>query len=212
MTKTIVFVHGWALGPDFWDPIALRVTGFSVQRADLGFRGTLAKPLVERPFVIAHSLGLMWALDHLPRPWDGLIAVNSFTRFSRLDNFPGVEPRLVGRMKSKLDQDPTGVAADFLRRCGIENPKTDGLDKQMLTQGLDWLAEGDQRRDFEKLDCPILAVAGSNDPIVTLDHSRASFPQHRLTVSDGGGHLLPMTHADWLASRINAALNGDWTP
>jgi pimeloyl-[acyl-carrier protein] methyl ester esterase len=212
MTKTIVFVHGWALGPDFWDPIARKLPGMTVQRADLGFYGTPAKPVVERPFVIAHSLGLMWALEHLPRPWDGLIAVNSFTRFSRLDNFPGVEARLVGRMKSKLDQDSAGVAADFLRRCGMDDPKTNGYDKQMLAQGLDWLAEGDQRRDFEKLDCPILAVAGRNDPIVTLDHSRASFPHHRLTVSDCGGHLLPLTHTEWLASRINAALNGNWTP
>jgi len=207
----LVFVHGWALGPDFWNSAAGRLRGLTLQKADLGFTGTPALPQVERPLVIAHSLGLMWALIHLPQPWAGVIAVNSFTRFSRSDDFPGVEPRLLGRMKAKLDHDPGVVAHDFLRRCGVDNPQTDGLDKAMLAQGLDWLDGWDQRQAFARLDCPVLAVAGSNDPIVTVDHSRACFGTRALTVIDGAGHLVPQTHAAWLADRIGGALGGDWT-
>ncbi len=208
----LVFVHGWALGPDFWTDISDRLPGVPKQCADLGFRGAPATPQVQHPLVIAHSMGLMWALDTLPRPWSGLIAFNSFTRFSRQGDFPGVEPRLVGRMTAKLEQAPSAVARDFLIRCGLDDPMTDGLDKDRLTQGLKQLEHGDGRDEFARLDCPVLAVAGSTDPIVTLEHATACFAPRPLTVIEGGGHLLPLTHAAWVAQRIKAALNGDWTP
>ena len=33
-----------------------------------------------------------------------------------------------------------------------------------------------------------------------------------LTMIDGAGHLLPLTHGPWLADRIAAAVKGDWSP
>ena len=207
----MIFVHGWAMGPDIWDPVIRLLPGLSCQSADLGFRGTPAKPEATAPFVVAHSLGLMWAITHLPRPWSGLIAIGGFTRFSRTETFPGVEPRLLGRMKSRLGNDPAAVVDEFLRRCGHPAPDTRHLDQELLAQGLDWLAEWDVRDRFARLDCPVLAVHGGADPIVTPDHARACFAHIPLVMLDGAGHLLPLTHADWLAARIRAAVKGDWS-
>ena len=188
-----------------------RFSGHSMQRADLGFHGTPVNPTVSTPLVIAHSLGLMWALVNLPRPWAGLVAINGFTRFTRADNFPGVEPDLLRRMKSRLRVDMKGVVEDFLRRCGMASPHTQGLDRARLIQGLEWLAEWDTRVQFSRVGCPVLAIGGTADPIVTAPHSRACFSATPLVMVQGGGHLLPLTHGDWLASRIAAVLAGDWS-
>jgi len=207
----LVFVHGWGMGPDIWTPVIKHLPGHSPQRADLGFHGSKAIPLVNAPFVITHSLGLMWALTHLPRPWAGLIALNGFTRFSRQGDFPGIEPRLLARMKARLPEDTTGVVVEFLRRCGMNDPNIRGLDQEMLSQGLDWLKDWDLREQFSRLQCPVLAVAGTHDPIVTQGHTRASFTDIPLIMQQGAGHLLPLTHAEWVANRIQAALKGDWS-
>ncbi len=207
----LVFVHGWGMGPDLWSPMMDRLPDHPVQRADLGFHGSPSRPIVDAPLVIAHSLGLMWALTHLPRPWAGLVSVNGFTRFTRADGFPGVAPRFLARMKSRLPVDMTGVVDDFLRRCGMASPHTQGLDQAMLSQGLKWLAQWDTRTQFAQIGCPVLAIGGTADPIVTEAHSRACFPDIPLVMVEGGGHLMPQTHAHWLASRIAATLKGDWS-
>ena len=199
------------MGPDIWSPIIDHLPGTSIQRADLGFRGTPAKPEVQAPLVIAHSLGLMWALNHLPRPWSGVIILAGFTRFSRTESFPGVEPRLLARMKSRLEVDPSGAVTEFLYRCGIQSPNTNALDVPRLSQGLDWLMDWDERNEFARLDCPTLSIVGSADPIVTQEHSRACFAGIPQITVDGAGHLLPQTHAGWIANRLKAALKGDWS-
>ena len=206
-----VLVHGWGMGPEIWSPLDKILTGYAPQKADLGFRGTPAKPEAKSPLVITHSLGLMWALAHLPRPWSGLVVINGFTRFSRTESFPGVEPRVLGRMSARLAQDPAGIVAEFLHRCGMASPRLDGLDPTRLAEGLDWLSNWDYRPYFAQLDCPILALAGSADPIVSPLHSQTCFAGKALHMVDGAGHLLPHTHGPWLASRIAAVLKGDWS-
>ena len=211
MTAPILCIHGWGMGPEVWHPLRIQLTGRNLQLANLGFSGPSARPLAAAPIIIAHSLGLMWALAHVPLPWSGLIAVNSFTRFTRSeDGFPGVEPRLVARMQARLDSDPTQVVGDFLTRCGLSQPPPGPFDAARLAEGLEMLHHGDQRQTLQRLHCPILAIGGGADPIVTPSHSRACFP-HPQIIEDGG-HLLPLTHTSWLAQRIAAALAGDWSP
>ncbi|NDU91878.1 MAG: alpha/beta hydrolase [Ferrovum sp.] len=208
---SLVFVHGWAMGPDLWSPITGRLPGHSMRQANLGFIGLPNKPVVRTPLVVAHSLGLMWALINLPRPWAGLVSINGFTRFTCSDNFPGIETRFIERMKSRLLVDMNGVVEDFLRRCGSEFQNTQSLDQAMLSKGLEWLVEWDTRAQFSQIGCPVLAISGKADPIVTEAHSLACFSDVPLVTVKSGGHLLPRTHADWLALRIAAALEGDWS-
>ena len=205
----LVFVHGWGMGPELWSPIIARLPGFTPWLADLGFRGSPVKPFVSNPLVIAHSLGLMWAIIHLPRPWAGLVSINGFTRFTRSNHFPGVAPQHLEQMKLRLGEDMYGVLDRFFHRCGMTHPLTQGFDQGMLSQGLEWLSEWDTRGQFSRMDCPVLAICGASDPIITESHSRACFSSNPLIIVKGGGHLMPLTHAEWLASRIAATLEGD---
>ncbi len=204
MIPTLVLVHGWGFTPSVWDDVALRLTG-PVLRVDLGFGGRPQVPAVERPLVIGHSMGFAWALAHLPQPWAGAIAINGFARFTRSADFPeGVPPRLMERMLARFDAEPRTVATDFLNRCGVAAPDLDGLDPAPLGKALAWLAACDQRAALAALTCPLLALAGARDPIVPESMCRAAFAGRVVDIHANAGHLLPLTHADWVARHITA--------
>jgi pimeloyl-[acyl-carrier protein] methyl ester esterase len=200
---SLLFVHGWGFDAGFWTPVTERLPDFQREAVDLGFRGPGHRPSVSRPIVVAHSMGFAWALANLPRPWAGVVAVNAFPRFTRAPDFvSGVGPRLVERMIEKFADEPEAVTADFLRRCGVETPDTASPRTEPLGEALRWLAVCDEREALAGLDCPLVALAGTRDLIVPEPMSREAFARHSLVLAEGGGHLLPQTHPDWVAQRI----------
>ncbi|CAA7626195.1 alpha/beta hydrolase [Magnetospirillum sp. SS-4] len=197
----LLLVHGWGFAPAFWGELLLRLPDFDADCVDMGFYGERRVPRMSRPLVVTHSMGLPWALANIPRPWSGLLAVNSFARFTRAQHFiEGVAPRMVERMLSRFESDPHGVAAEFLGRCGVFEPDTSGIDPAPLAEALAWLGKCDERTSLMMLGCPRMALAGRNDPIVPEVMSLASFLPGELVLAEGGGHLLPLTHPDWVAS------------
>lgn len=200
---TLLFVHGWGFDAAFWTPVSERLPDFRREAVDLGFRGPGHRPAVERPVVVAHSMGFAWALANLPRPWTGAVAVNAFPRFTRAADFvSGVGPRLVERMVEKFADDAATVTADFLRRCGVETPDTGSIRPQPLGEALRWLGACDERAAMAGLDCPLVALAGTRDLVVPEPMSREAFARNDLVLAEGAGHLLPQTHPDWVAQRI----------
>ena len=204
---TLLCVHGWGFGAGFWDGLLQRLPDLEAERIDLGFYGEPRMPAVSRPLVVAHSMGLAWALANIPRPWTGLLAVNAFARFTRSPHFiEGVPPRMVERMQTRFATEPRAVAAEFLTRCGIASPDTAAMDAAPLGESLAWLGKCDERSSLLMLSCPRLALAGMNDPIVPPAMSTASFPAEELILAEGGGHLLPLTHPDWVAANLRHLL------
>jgi pimeloyl-[acyl-carrier protein] methyl ester esterase len=202
---TLLFVHGWGFDSTVWDEVIRRLDGMDCAAVDLGFRGERRLPEIQGPLVVGHSMGFAWALAHLPGPWAGAVAVNAFPRFTRADDFPdGVPPHRLQRMQAQFAETPAEVTATFLARCGVAEPDVAGLRPGPLAEGLAWLAECDQRAALATLACPLLALAGDADPLVTPAMSRAGFAGRPLDFLPDGGHLLPVTHPEWLAARIRA--------
>lgn len=200
---TLLCVHGWGFAAGFWDELLERLPDFAAERVDLGFYGAPRMPVVKRPLVVAHSMGLAWALAHIPRPWAGVLAINSFARFTRAQHFiEGVAPRMVERMLTRFAAEPQAVTADFLGRCGLAAPDVSAIDPAPLGESLGWLGRCDERTSLLMLACPRLALAGLNDPIVPKEMSVASFPANELVLAEGAGHLLPLTHPDWVAAQL----------
>ncbi len=205
MSPPILAVHGWGFDPAFWTPMLDRLPDFKAERVDLGFRGEPRIPKVARPLILAHSMGLAWALTNIPRPWAGVLAVNAFPRFTRSPQFvEGVPPRMIERMVARFSSAPAEVTAEFLGRCGVESPDVATIRPDPLRKALVWLAGCDQRSALKMLGCPLLALAGTLDPIVPQAMSIAGFPPECLVLAEGGGHLLPLTHPDWTASQLRA--------
>lgn len=199
----LLMVHGWAFDASFWDPMRERLTDFPIRCIDLGFSGRADRPGLRRPLVVAHSMGLAWALATVPRPWAGLLAVNAFPAFTRTASFvDGVSPRVVERMRARFGEDPRGVTAEFLARCGLPQADLSGLRAKPLGEALDWLAVCDERAALAELDCPVRALAGTADVIVPQSMSRALYARHDLYLLERAGHLLPLTHPDWVEAHL----------
>lgn len=201
--RPVVFVHGWGFDASFWQPVAERLPDFAKSFVDLGFYGAPQRPRVDHPLVIGHSMGFAWALANLERPWAGAVSINGFARFTRAPDFiSGQPPRLIERMHARFESEPDKVTAEFLSRCGIEATDLSSIRPPALGPALAWLGSCDERARLASLDCPLLALAGARDPIVPDSMSRDSFPPERLTLVEEAGHLLPLTHPEWVASRI----------
>ncbi|MTJ80984.1 MAG: alpha/beta hydrolase [Telmatospirillum sp.] len=221
MRPVLLLVHGWGFDATFWDPLRDALAGpdgIETLAWNLGFRGVPSMPVPPpgRPLVaVGHSLGFLWLLTQCPRetlgrpsngpwgrPWDRLVAINGFPRFTAASDFPaGVAPRLLDRMIARFDQAPREVYRDFMVRCGSGEPGCDGLDPPRLMEGLRGLRHWDGRGRMAGLGEVSLVLAGTHDPIVPEPMSRAAFPARDIAWHDGG-HLLPSQDPVWCAGHL----------
>lgn len=196
----LVFVHGWALGPEIWDALALSLASPQV-RVDLGYFGA---PDIPEPqagdILVGHSAGLLWGLS-ARSDWAGVVAINSFARFCFDAEGRGcVKPAALRAMRQALDREPQNCADDFRRRIGIA-PASRPAQKERLMQGLDML------RDFEATsgrECPWLVLGAEDDFLATAEAARnlARLDAAKLVLRQSGGHGLPWTAADFCVTHM----------
>lgn len=205
----VLLVHGWGFDASFWEPLRTALPEVETIAVDLGFRGAAHRPEPPsgRPVVaVGHSLGFGWLLRK-SLPWTALVSINGFTRFTRADDFPhGTHRRVLERMRARLLEEPELVYSDFLRRCGVCSPDASNLNLAASAQGLEWLAEWDERETLARQQRPLLALAGGIDAIVPEAMARDSFPHACLRFCADGGHLLPISHADWCAGHLRTLI------
>jgi pimeloyl-[acyl-carrier protein] methyl ester esterase len=232
MTRpTLLLLHGWGFDATLWDGLRAALPDYAAVAWDRGYFGAPSAPVVAGPVLtIGHSLGaLLFALDPLP-DWVGLVAINGFDRFTGKDAVP---PRVVERMRMRFAETPREVLTDFRTRCGTGEPPA-SLDTERLAADLALLAEADARSAvlpptlvLHGADDPILpatlriqafcspAAAGVQNRPQAIRPIVAHLPQAgprplpgkrtvESVVLDGAGHLLPLTHPEWCADRIQA--------
>lgn len=210
--KTVVLVHGWGYDASLWDPVrTLLDPELQVVVPDLRFYATSpavppAPTFAVPVLAVGHSLGALWWLARAGIPWRRLLCINGFPRFTETTDFaPALAPRLLERMRTQFARDPAAVLADFHARCG--GTTAGAPDMARLATGLDWLAQWDGRATLAERHADIWALAGTDDPIVPRAMSEQAFaglPAGRLEFIDTPGHLLPLTHPEVCARRIES--------
>lgn len=203
----LVFVHGWGFGPDIWSPLAKKLNTYNHSFVNLDFINGFdpTPPIPEHPIVIGHSLGVLWAIKHIP-DMAGLVSIAGFTRFGN--------QTAVKAMQRRLKSDPYGQMTDFWAAC--ESPLTypqKRLNPQKLGDGLRWLMDWDE--EHHVFHCPVKAIAATNDAIVHKDVTGAIC--NDVNWSTSGGHALPLTQTDMCAESIEGFLHelgsqGDHSP
>lgn len=209
--RTLLFVHGWAFGPDIWAPLQARLADWPQATVDMGYFGAARPPTLDGPcVVIGHSYGVARSLAQPFAGLAGFVSINGFARFCADDTLPEAVPtRVVERMLSRLDKDATAVVSDFRARCGAP-PASGTLDTPALRRDLLALRDGDARTTLEGLEVPVLALAGTADPIVAPTSTQAQFGKCRhatLRWRNGGDHLLPLSAPDWCADALRHFLD-----
>ena len=202
MTATdlpLVFVHGWAFGPEIWAPIPAARPHCASQMLDFGyFSAPPQTELPQRPFIaIGHSLGALWLLSTMPQYCRGMVLINGFARFTASDDFPhGIPPRLLTRMRRRMAAAPNDTVRDFRREAGTDLPFPGPPNPQRLDDGLHLLLGLDARQGARMAHCPVSCVAGTRDPIAPPALTQDSFAPSTAIEWHDGGHLLPLTHPD----------------
>ncbi|KGB21250.1 alpha/beta fold hydrolase [Acetobacter tropicalis] len=215
-----VFVHGWACGPQIWQPVLAHLNLPPAHLIDLGYfaksagerdDGQILTALeADRPILgVGHSMGLMWLLSQ--RDWppgSRFVGINAFGRFASGADFPqGVGPRVLARMQAGLARDAGTVVNSFRARCGMAAVESSTCHVSALQAGLSLLAKGDVRAQIERVvahdaSC-MVALAGGEDPIVSASMTKAAFPQDiKIEWQEKGVHMLPLTHPEFCAAHI----------
>ena len=204
----VVFVPGWGLGESVWASVraalAREAPDLVVTFLDLG--GVFMNGRTDLPrLAVGHSTGFLWLLRRRPLTWQGLVAVNGFTRFMTGPDFPhGVEARVLARMQRRFEHDPVAVRKAFLERCGAPAALLPhGILPERLREGLSWLGTEDARGVLAAEPAPVLALAGGADPIVTPAMTESCFGgRGEILWQPDGGHILPFSHPAWTARAI----------
>jgi len=199
MTRpTLLLLHGWGFDASIWEPLRAVLPEFEAVIWDRGYFGAPAMSEVEGPVLaIGHSLGALLLAQTRPAHAIGLVAINGFDRFAGPD---GVPERVVARMRRRFAEAPAEVLADFRIRCGAETT-TPPFDAEPLAADLALLAEADARAALRP---PTLVLHGAEDPILPSSMRATVFAGAVRETFPEAGHLLPLTHAGWCASRIRA--------
>jgi pimeloyl-[acyl-carrier protein] methyl ester esterase len=196
----LVFLHGWGFDASLWDAVRRALAPLETVAWDRGYFGGPRQESVETPFVaIGHSLGsLLLATDPPPR-CTGLVAINGFDKFTG-DGL--VAPRLLDRMRARFRVEPNHVLGEFRERAG-GGVHAGMIDTVRLSADLDRLADLDARGRTP----PRLVLHGGLDPILPIAMRDTVFTAAPRETHDQAGHLLPLTHPEWVADRIREALS-----
>jgi pimeloyl-[acyl-carrier protein] methyl ester esterase len=203
----LVFVHGWALGPEIWESLSPRLGDFTQARIDLGYFGAPRLP-APRPgdVLVGHSAGFLWGLRHR-KDWAGAVAINSFSRFC-LD--PGgrgcVRPADLRAMRTSLARDADQCVRNFRGSIGAP-PPPGPAHAAALAEGLELLGGFDAAPHLTGR--PFLVLTARDDvlapPAEAENLARAAVAP--LALSDRGGHGLPWTAPEFCAEKIEAFLH-----
>jgi len=192
----LLFLHGWGLDSTLWDGVRAALPEHEAVAWDRGYFGPPSTELVDEPVLaVGHSLGAM-LLAGMPGIV-GLVAVNGFDRFVGEDAVP---PRVVERMRRRFAEAPEDVLADFRNRIGAP-PAPPHIEVETLADDLTVLAQTDAHPTGGRRT---LVLHGGADPLLPEPMREAVFAgTPRETLADAG-HLLPLTHPQWVADRIRA--------
>lgn len=220
MTR-ITLLHGWGYDAGFWGGVVPLLAGYDVDTPDLGyFSQSMKNPALatrrnDAPddrtprLAVGHSLGALRWLVADDAPWDALVIINGFPRFTATDDFPhGVPPRVLARMQRRFSKTPTEVLAEFQNACGAPGPALPA-DPGPLAQGLEFLVSADGRARLAERREDIHILASRDDAIVPAALSEAAFAALPATqmhwcndTEHGGNHALPLTRPQDCAALI----------
>lgn len=214
----IVFIHGWGLNSGVWQPsvellkdkyqvITVDLPGFgsntefelspySVENIARHIHQTINKPTV----YVGWSLGGLIATEiahQFASSTLGLVTVASSPYFVKEENWPGIEPNVLGMFYGQLEQNTERTINNFLKIQAMGSPhirqdiKTirdlvmqyPMPSKETLSQSLAFLEHIDQRTLLGNISPPFLRLYGRLDGLVPksvvskVDHL-ASGSQH----------------------------------
>ncbi|CAI3935756.1 2-succinyl-6-hydroxy-2 [Commensalibacter communis] len=208
----LLFVHGWGFSKNFWEPVSCLLNGFSKEYIDLGFVNNIStssddiyelSQRIPNTIAIGHSLGLLYLLKQFPHTFHHYIAINSFLRFSKAENYlSGVPSRILQRMSKGIDNDVYSVLSQFYQQCRYVGKVPNQMNASALQTGLEILETEDFRNVLPSITDRLTIVSSKNDPVVSSDMTGGSFKSHPILWIEDNTHALPIFQPEICAKII----------
>ncbi|EHD14898.1 hypothetical protein CIN_08300 [Commensalibacter intestini A911] len=162
----------------------------------------------QNTIAIGHSLGFLYLLKQFPHKFHHYVAINSFLRFSKNDDYPaGVPSRILQRMSKGIDKDAHLVLSQFYQQCQSSDSIPTQINLARLKTGLQYLEIEDFRNALPLLSDKLTVIASDSDPVVSAAMTKDSFKEHPIHWVQDTTHTLPITQPDLCAKTIkNIAL------
>lgn len=212
MVKTLVFIHGWASGPEIWErqreyfaeDYEVILPDISPAK-DITEAANIVNDLIKgkKDFVlIGWSLGWLAVLEGLKsfslKP-KAMVAVNSTPKFCSDEYLgAGFTQTHLNKMIRDCRRDPRKTMENFYKGMLTDNGKSiassfqfKNIDYSKLIYGLYMLKDADYRDFIGTIDIPALIISGARDTICVpqvSEYMRQRIKQSELKVFDCG-HL-----------------------
>lgn len=204
MTR-ILFVHGWAYGPEMWQSLTGGLAGTEHRFIDLGFFNAPQTHEGEFDCVITHSYGLMWLLQQPQIRAHKIVSISGIATYVRSET-NSISRAQIRAMCQQLNTQPEELLGTFYDACGDDTPPpVSSPDQSRLGAAL---------KDMEKLDLrpaladkQIMALASQGDKIVPAKLSGDMFDKKKIIWHSSASHILPKTDPAWCMSHIQEYLN-----
>ncbi|MCK0512762.1 alpha/beta fold hydrolase [Aromatoleum buckelii] len=247
--RVLVLLHGWGLGPQVWAPLMPHLpAGLCVRTPALpGHGGTLAcSPTLEAwgdallpelpdgAVVCGWSLGGLIALDlaqRYPRKVARLVLIDTSPCFvTRPENIAAPWPHGLAALTvtgfiDDFAHDPAATLRRFValqalgdaRRRTVSNALNAALvnleqcDRNMLASGLELLADTDRRAALDDVRQPVQLIHGAGDalmPLTAAEWLATRLPDARLARFDDCGHAPFLSRPEDCAALIEDLVRG----
>lgn len=202
-------MHGWGFGPKVWNAMEPLLEKRSSLFFNLGLIGKeTIFPIDSDVIVIGHSLGVLWLLKNLSCQPRAFVSINGFTYFAKKESYGRNNIIAIKAMIKNCETNPLGVLKNFYSYCGLHLNyycmEEGVINIRKLKESLLWLLEWNLEEKRNMFECPFLALASCDDPLIPLSASESMWKDSsHLEIAPSGGHILPLTNAHWCAKKIN---------
>lgn len=207
--KGIIFCHGWASHPSFWDPLRQHLKDVPCIMWDLGYFSPINCPLPKESDLsewigIGHSIGFLKLLQS-SLPLKAFIGIQGFTHF--LGHNPALQRirrKELQAMIALFETNPEEVVTSFRRNCQFPSYQPTGhMDKERLLSDLKLLAT-----DYSDLmpSAPSLILGSNKDTVTPPQLLRDNFDGHhqsKLVFHETAGHNLGFNDSAFVYRHIN---------
>ena len=213
MKPSLLFISGWAHGPQTMQPMADALTAnYAVQiLTSAQVLNDYAIPSVD--YIITGSMGGLLAMELLPESCKKLVLISSSAKFCAGEEYAcGTPEKILKRMILQLKRNPEAVLAEFYKNVHHPLPpvKTDpGASLGELVEGLEYLLHSDVRMKVPALKIPILLLHGTEDRIIppsAAEWLHKHLPDSQLKLFENGGHALSSHHFAEMIDEISRFL------
>jgi len=215
MKPTLLLITGWAHSKESLQPLA---DSFSAEFQPL--ISTSAELLNQKKtpdaaYIIAHSMGGLLAIEHLPKTCKKLILLSSTACFCATKEYPfGVAKPILRRMIRQFKSEPNQVLNTFFENTHypdqLPEPQNDFPSEKNLLLGLEYLQNTDLRTQISKLSIPVLLLHGTRDQIIPFTASEwlnQHLPNSTLHLFQEAGHALVTHQFDEVKEKIESFLS-----